>query len=79
MKFGATPVEDAVGAILAHGITVDGRKLKKGRLLSADDLTKLSEAGIDTVVVAQLEEDDLGEDECANRIAARRRSTSSTA
>lgn len=71
MKFGATAVEDALGAILAHGITVNDTKLKKGRVLSADDLTVLSEAGIGKVVVAQLEEGDLGEDECANRIAGR--------
>jgi molybdenum cofactor cytidylyltransferase len=69
MKFGKTPVGEAKGAILAHGIAVDGAGFKKGRVLSRDDLAVLREAGIATVIAARLEPGDIGEDEAAAQIA----------
>lgn len=69
MKFGDTPVEDAAGAILAHSVRTGGVSFKKGRILTETDVAGLQDAGISTVVAARLEEDDVGEDEAAARIA----------
>src|SRR5690242_13607949 len=69
MKFGPVPLADAPGAILAHSIRAGGQMLKKGRLLSADDLLALERAGVREVVVARIEDDDIREDEAAARIA----------
>ena len=69
MKFGETPLDEAMGAILAHGIAVDGASFKKGRVLSRDDLAILYKAGVASVIAARLEPGDIGEDEAAARIA----------
>jgi molybdenum cofactor cytidylyltransferase len=68
VKFGETPVEEASGAILAHGLSVGGRSLKKGRVLSDDDVSALHAAGIGTVVTARLEPGDVNEDQAAQEI-----------
>lgn len=69
MKFGETPVRETEGAILAHGVTVGSARFKKGRIISAEDIGVLEQAGIGSIVVARLEADDVGEDEAAARIA----------
>lgn len=69
MKFGPLPVAEAEGTILVHSLAVGGRKLKKGRVLSADDISALQAASIETVKVAVLEASDVGEDEAATAIA----------
>lgn len=69
MKFGPTPTHEAEGAILVHSVALKGRKLKKGRILSAGDLEVLVAAGVDSVIAARLDEDDVGEDEAATLIA----------
>jgi molybdenum cofactor cytidylyltransferase len=68
VKFGETPVEEASGAILAHGLSVGGRSLKKGRVLSDDDVSALHAAGIGTVVTARLEPGEVNEDQAAQEI-----------
>ncbi len=68
MKFGETPIEGAAGAILAHGLSFGGRRFRKGRVLSDDDISALHAAGIDSVVAARLEADDVGEDEAARAV-----------
>ena len=70
MKFGRIPAAGAAGAILAHAQTAGAETFKKGRLLSAADITALRVAGITEVVAARLEEGDVGEDVAAERIAA---------
>lgn len=70
MKFGDTPIAEAEGAVLAHGLRFAGGSLKKGRVLSAQDVVQLRAAGIATVVAAQPDPDDLSEDEAAARLAA---------
>lgn len=67
MKFGTVPVGEAKGAILAHGEPRAG--LKKGRMLSPDDVAVLETAGVSTVTVARLDAGDVPEDEAAARIA----------
>jgi len=65
VKFGAIPLGEAAGAVLAH--SVGG--LKKGRVLSAADVEKLRAAGSTSVVAARLEAGDVPEDEAATAIA----------
>ena len=69
MRFGPTPLRDAEDAILAHGFRLPRRVLKKGRRLSADDLTALGEAGYDSVVTARLDPDDVAENDAARELA----------
>ncbi|HUH83929.1 MAG TPA: molybdopterin-binding protein, partial [Stellaceae bacterium] len=69
MKFGETPVDQAVGAVLAHSLKLPGRVLRKGRILSADDVAALAAAGHRAVVAARLEPGDVAEDEAAAEIA----------
>ncbi len=68
MKFGETPVDDASGAVLAHGLSFGGTSFRKGRILSDPDVAALRAAGIGTVVTARLEPGDVNEDEAARRI-----------
>lgn len=69
MKFGPTPLADALGAILAHSQTVGDGRLKKGRVLSAGDLDRLAAAGLTSVITARPDPDDIGEDAAADRLA----------
>ena len=69
MKFGPVPVENAVGAILAHSLPVEGRRIRKGRVLEPADTAALREAGHKQVTVARLEPDDVGEDDAARILA----------
>lgn len=70
MEFGPQPLDDSIGAILAHSLRGDGYAIKKGKRLTADDAETLRAAGISTVVTARLTPDDVPEDEAAWRIAA---------
>jgi molybdenum cofactor cytidylyltransferase len=69
MQFGPTPLGRALGAILAHSVRAGDVRFRKGRVLSAQDIAKLVDAGIAEVTVARLEDGDIGEDEAAARIA----------
>jgi len=69
MQFGSSPVRDAVGSILAHGVRQGSVTFKKGRVLSLGDIDALVAAGIREVVIARLEKDDIAEDHAAARIA----------
>lgn len=69
MIFGAAPVGQAAGGLLAHGVRGDAFSFKKGRVLTSDDVALLAAAGWDSVVVARLEADEAGEDEAAAAIA----------
>ncbi len=70
MKFGPTPLAEAEGAILAHGIRLPKLALKKGRVLSAADVAALRATGHESVVAARLEPGDVPEDVAAAQIAA---------
>jgi molybdenum cofactor cytidylyltransferase len=69
VKFGATPLRDAVGAILAHSTRAGERVFKKGRVLGEADVAALAEAGMSSVVAAQLEPGDVLENEAADAVA----------
>jgi len=65
VKFGEFPVAEAKGAAVAHSVIVPGRSLKKGRVLTAEDIAALKAAGRTTIVAAKLEPGDIGENEAA--------------
>jgi molybdenum cofactor cytidylyltransferase len=69
MKFGPAPLDDALGAIVAHGLRIEGLSLKKGDVVSADHVARLRAAGVAQIVVARLEAGDVGEDEAAAALA----------
>ena len=69
MKFGPVATAEAVGTLLAHSLSEGSVRLRKGRLLTADDIRQLQKAGVPEVVVARLETDDVGEDEAAGFLA----------
>ena len=69
MKFGEVPVVEAEGAILAHSLKLGTAALKKARVLSRADVELIAAAGLTRIVVARLEDGDIGEDEAARRVA----------
>jgi molybdenum cofactor cytidylyltransferase len=69
MKFGPVGTKSALGLILAHGVKCGEATFKKGRVLSASDVSALLANQIETVWVAQLEASDVTEDEAARRVA----------
>lgn len=72
MKFGPVPLERAEGKILAHNISdpAGRRLLRKGRLIDPEMLNVLRQAGRTRVWVAELDPEDVHEDEAARRVAA---------
>jgi molybdenum cofactor cytidylyltransferase len=71
MKFGLTPIEEAEGAVLAHGVRIDGAAFKKGDILTRERRLALGLAGVKCVVAARLESGDIGENEAALELAKR--------
>lgn len=69
MQFGPVPVETAEGAILAHSLMLEGRRLRKGLVLGAEDIARLSAAGVAEVTVARPGPGDVPEDAAATRLA----------
>ncbi|MDE2446371.1 MAG: molybdopterin-binding/glycosyltransferase family 2 protein [Alphaproteobacteria bacterium] len=69
MKFGAVPVSEALGCILAHSLRLGEVTLKKGKALQADDVALLQAQNVAEVVVARLDDDDVPEDEAAALIS----------
>jgi molybdenum cofactor cytidylyltransferase len=69
MKFGEIPVAEAVGATLAHSLKVGDRALRKGRVLTAEDVAALAAAGRRSVVAARLEPGDVDENSAAAAVA----------
>ncbi len=70
MKFGAVPVAEAEGAVLAHSLALRGGRLRKGHVLTSADIGWLSDCGHQRVTVARLEPGDLDEDSAAAKLAA---------
>lgn len=70
MKFGPVDLGQAEGAILAHSVqSSDGKRLRKGRWLTAEDVAGLRAAGMTQVTVARLDADDVHEDAAATDLA----------
>ncbi|MFN4100166.1 MAG: molybdopterin-binding protein [Pararhodobacter sp.] len=70
MEFGPVPLDEAEGAVLAHSVPLAQGRLKKGKVLDAGDLAALAATGLDSVIVARLEPEDLGEDAAALALAS---------
>jgi molybdenum cofactor cytidylyltransferase len=69
MRFGPVPVSRAQGAILAHAVQAGGVHLRKGQPLDSAAIAALQAAGIDSVIAAQLDPDDLDENAAAAMLA----------
>jgi molybdenum cofactor cytidylyltransferase len=70
MKFGPVDLQHAEGAILAHSVALPDGRLRKGRVLTPDDLQSLESAGMSEVTVARLDPDDCHEDRAAEVLAS---------
>jgi len=70
MRFGAVPLSEAEGAILAHSEKLGGQRLRKGAVLGLAQIEALRAAGYARVTVARLDPGDLHEDAAAARLAA---------
>ena len=70
MKFGSRDTKDAIGAILAHSINLPDGRLRKGQKITVNDSETLLKAGVETVVVAELDSTDIEENEAATRVAS---------
>ena len=46
MKFGDVPASEALGAVLAHSVKIDGKKFQKGLKISNNELAELIAAGV---------------------------------
>src|SRR5260370_1560823 len=71
MKFGAVPIDEAEGAVMAHGVRIDGFALKKGEIVTPERLRTLAAAGVSNVVAARLQDGDVVGDGAARRLARR--------
>lgn len=69
MEFGEVPLDRALGSILAHSVALPDGRLRKGKLLEAADIARLSAAGLTAVTVARLGAEDVHEDAAALAIA----------
>jgi molybdenum cofactor cytidylyltransferase len=70
MIFGEFRCEEAEGVTLAHTLNLGAKTLKKGRVLGADDIALLKQAGIAAVTGARMQTGDLDENAGAAAIAA---------
>jgi len=70
MQFGAVPLAQALGAVLAHSVPLEQGRLRKGQVLTPADLDCLRAAGLAQVVVARLGPNDVAEDAAATALAA---------
>jgi len=70
VKFGRVSLHEAEGAVLAHSLQAGDTKFRKGRVLSPDDIARLS-GHMDEVIVAQLEPGDISENDAARQLAGR--------
>ena len=69
MKFGPVPLDQAEGAVLAHSVALEKGRLRKGRILSAEDVLALRAIGRTEIMAARMDAGDLGEDDAAARLA----------
>jgi len=69
MLFERRPVEDTKHTILVHSIRGKDFTLKKGKKINADDIALLKNAGIESIVIAALQDGDIGEDQAAGILA----------
>jgi molybdenum cofactor cytidylyltransferase len=69
MKFGAVPLDEARGAIMAHSQRVGEKMIRKGSVLDEAALAALRGVGRTEVICARLEPGDVPEDIAADQLA----------
>ncbi len=69
MQFGPVLLSEAEGAVLAHSLSLGDLRLKKGHVLTAEDLDQIGQGGAKEVIVARLLAGDAGEDAAADALA----------
>jgi molybdenum cofactor cytidylyltransferase len=69
MKFGPVSLQHAHNAISAHSLKAGDHMIKKGARLSDADLDALRANGFSEIIVALIDDGDIGEDEAAERLA----------
>lgn len=69
MKFGPVAVRDAEGTILAHSVQAGKSRLKKGLRLDSESVLQLLESGLEEVIVARPDADDVDENAAAEALA----------
>jgi molybdopterin biosynthesis enzyme len=77
MKSRVIAVDEAVGTILSHDLTLidaeagyKGARFKKGRVVAQDDVALLTRMGREHLSILEMEDDDVHEDDAALRLAA---------
>ena len=69
MRFGAVPVDEALGGIVAHTLRNGDLVLRKGTIVTTAHVEQLRAASVAKIMVAFVDDGDLGEDEAALRLA----------
>lgn len=69
MKFGRVLVSEAEGALSAHSVRHAEGLIKKGQILLKSDIEALARSGIENILVARLEKDDVHENKAASLLA----------
>ena len=69
MNFGNVKVHDSLNGILAHTMTIEGKKFLKGRIISKEDQEYFIKHNIDHLICAKLSKKDIHEDDAANILA----------
>lgn len=69
MIFGEFAISEAVDVVLAHSVKLPDGVLSKGRQLKCEDVSRLQNAEISSVIGARLDAGDLSEDQAATRLA----------
>ena len=69
MKFGAVPLPEAMGSVLAHSVRLPDGTLRKGIVLGPSEIERLRAGRVASVLVAVLDSGDINEDVAAQRVA----------
>jgi len=69
MRFGPVPLDAADVAVLAHSVATPDGRLRKGTVLGAPEIARLTAAGLSEVIAARPDPDDVPENEAAARLA----------
>ncbi|MCJ9749030.1 molybdopterin-binding protein, partial [Neorhizobium sp. SHOUNA12A] len=69
MRYGTFELDEAEGVVLAHSIRLSAGRMSKGHMLSQEDIARLSEDGVESVVAVRLDPGDMLEDDAAQAIA----------
>jgi len=69
VRYVTVPTDSALGGILVHSMVAGRQTLRKGQVLTAEALAAIGAAGTETVTVVFLDDEDVGEDLAALRVA----------